>query len=251
MSIVYQRPEVFTNEYMKYCGGCGHGIINRLIGEIIEEQNWKEKTVIVWPIGCSVYADKYFKVDSICALHGRAPAMGTGIKRSCPEDLVIVYQGDGDMVSEGMAEIMHAGIRGEKFTVVFVNNAIYGMTGGQMAPTTLMEQVTTTTPYGRKQENTGNPVHMAEIISQLEGCYYSERVAVTSPANIQKTKKAIKKAFQYQMEGKGLSFVEVLSPCPTGWKMKPADALKHINDIVVKQYPLAVFKDLGRGEKQL
>ena len=177
--------------------------------------------------------------------------MGTGIKRSCPEDLVIVYQGDGDMVSEGMSEIMHSGIRGEKFTVVFVNNAIYGMTGGQMAPTTLMEQVTTTTPYGRKQENTGNPVNMAEIISQLEGCYYSERVTVTSPANIQKAKKAIKKAFQYQMEGKGLSFVEVLSPCPTGWKMKPTDALKYINDIVVKQYPLAVFKDLGEGEKQL
>ena len=249
MSIVYKRPEVFTDEYMKYCGGCGHGIINKLIGEIIEEENLVEKTVLIWPIGCSVYADKYFKADSVCALHGRAPAMGTGVKRSCPEDLVIVYQGDGDMVSEGMAEIMHAGIRGEKFTVVFVNNSIYGMTGGQMAPTTLMDQVTTTTPYGRHEENTGNPVNMAEIIGNLPECYYSERVTVNSPANIRKTKAAIKKAFKYQMEGKGLSFVEILSPCPTGWKMKPVLAIKHIDEEITKQFPLGVFKDRGQEEK--
>ena len=249
MSIVYKRPEVFTDVYKKYCGGCGHGIINRLIGEIIEEENLVEKTVLIWPIGCSVYADKYYKADSICALHGRAPAVGTGIKRACPEDLVIVYQGDGDMVSEGMAEIMHAGIRGEKFTVVFVNNSIYGMTGGQMAPTTLMEQVTTTTPYGREEVNTGNPVNMAEIIANLPECYYSERVTVNSPANIRKTKAAIKKAFKYQMEGKGLSFVEILSPCPTGWKMKPVQAIKHIDDEITKQFPLGVFKDRGQEEK--
>lgn len=249
MSIVYKRPEVFTDEYMKYCGGCGHGIINKLIGEIIEEENLVEKTVLIWPIGCSVYADKYFKADSICALHGRAPAVGTGLKRSCPEDLVIVYQGDGDMVSEGMAEIMHAGIRGEKFTVIFVNNSIYGMTGGQMAPTTLMDQVTTTTPYGRAEVNTGNPVNMAEIIGNLPECYYSERVTVNSPANIRKTKAAIKKAFKYQMEGKGLSFVEILSPCPTGWKVKPVQAIKWIDDVVTKQFPLGVFKDRGQEEK--
>ena len=249
MSIVYKRPEVFTDEYMKYCGGCGHGIINKLIGEIIEEENLVEKTVLIWPIGCSVYADKYFKADSVCALHGRAPAMGTGIKRACPEDLVIVYQGDGDMVSEGMAEIMHAGIRGEKFTVIFVNNSIYGMTGGQMAPTTLMDQVTTTTPYGRAEVNTGNPVNMAEIIGNLPECYYSERVTVNSPANIRKTKAASKKAFKYQMEGKGLSFVEILSPCPTGWKVKPVQAIKWIDDVVTKQFPLGVFKDRGQEEK--
>ena len=249
MSIVYKRPEVFTDEYMKYCGGCGHGIINKLIGEIIEEENLVEKTVLIWPIGCSVYADKYFKADSVCALHGRAPAMGTGIKRACPEDLVIVYQGDGDMVSEGMAEIMHAGIRGEKFTVIFVNNSIYGMTGGQMAPTTLMDQVTTTTPYGRAEVNTGNPVNMAEIIGNLPECYYSERVTVNSPANIRKAKAAIKKAFKYQMEGKGLSFVEILSPCPTGWKVKPVQAIKWIDDVVTKQFPLGVFKDRGQEEK--
>ena len=249
MRIVYKRPEVFTDEYMKYCGGCGHGIINKLIGEIIEEENLVEKTVLIWPIGCSVYADKYFKADSICALHGRAPAVGTGLKRACPEDLVIVYQGDGDMVSEGMAEIMHAGIRGEKFTVIFVNNSIYGMTGGQMAPTTLMDQVTTTTPYGRAEVNTGNPVNMAEIIGNVPECYYSERVTVNSPANIRKTKAAIKKAFKYQMEGKGLSFVEILSPCPTGWKVKPVQAIKWIDDVVTKQFPLGVFKDRGQEEK--
>ncbi len=250
MSIVYKRPEVFTDAYMKYCGGCGHGIINRLIGEILEEENMADKSVFVWPIGCSVYADKYFKVDSICALHGRAPAVGTGLKRALGDDrLVIVYQGDGDLVSEGMSEIMHSGIRGEKFTVIFVNNAIYGMTGGQMAPTTLMDQKTTTSPYGRKEENSGNPVNMAEIIAGLKGCYYSERVTVNSPAHIRQTKAAIKKAFKYQMEGKGLSFVEVVSPCPTGWGVKPTQAIKWIDDFVLDTYPLGVFKDLGKEEK--
>ena len=227
-SIVYKRPEVLTDEYMKYCGGCGHGIINRIIAEIIEEQHLEEKTILIWPIGCSVYADRYFKVDSICALHGRAPALGTGIKRATPENLVVVYQGDGDMVSEGMSEIMHSAIRGEQFTVIFVNNAIYGMTGGQMAPTTLMGQKTTTSPYGREATYTGNPVNMAEIIASIPGCYYSERVAVNSPKSIRNTKAAIKKAFDYQLEGRGLSFVEVVSPCPTGWEMKETDALEWI-----------------------
>ncbi len=242
MSLVYKRPEVFTDEYMKYCGGCGHGIINRVIGELIEEMNLQEKAVFVWPIGCSVYADKYYKVDSICALHGRAPAVGTGIKRAIPDNLVIVYQGDGDLVSEGMSEIMHSAIRGEKFTVVFVNNAIYGMTGGQMAPTTLMGQHTTTSPYGRGEEFTGHPVNMAEIIAGIPGCYYSERVTVSSPANIRKMKAAIKKAFTYQLEGKGLSFVEVVSPCPTGWGVKPVDALKWVDETVLTTFPLGVFK---------
>ena len=249
MQVVYKRPSVLQDAYFKYCGGCGHAIINKLIAEIIEEMDWLEETVMVWPIGCSVYADQYFKTDSICALHGRAPALATGLKRARPENMVIVYQGDGDMVSEGMAEIIHAAIRGEKFSVFFVNNAIYGMTGGQMAPTTLMDQVTTTTPYGRQEENTGNPVNMAEIIGNLPECYYSERVTVNSPANIRKTKAAIKKAFKYQMEGKGLSFVEILSPCPTGWKMKPVQAIKHIDEEITKQFPLGVFKDRGQEEK--
>lgn len=243
MKVIYERPKALTDEYMKYCGGCGHGIINKLIAELIEEEHWEEKAIMIWPIGCSVYADRYFNVDSICALHGRAPAMGTGMKRALENNLVVVYQGDGDMVSEGMAEIMHAGIRGEKFTVIFVNNAIYGMTGGQMAPTTLMEQKTSTSPFGRKEVNAGYPVNMAEIIGGLVGCHYSERVAVNSPAGIRKTKEAIRKAFHYQMEGKGLSFVEVVSPCPTGWNMKPTDALRWIDDVVLTQYPLGVFQD--------
>lgn len=242
MSVIYERPKVLTDEYMKYCGGCGHSIINRLIAEILEEEKLEEKAIIVWPIGCSVYADRYFNVDSICALHGRAPAVGTGIKRALEDNLIIVYQGDGDMVSEGMSEIIHSAIRGEKFSVIFVNNAIYGMTGGQMAPTTLMGQKTSTSPYGRTEQTTGTPVNMAELISNIKGCFYSERVAVNSPANIRKTKSAIKQAFQYQLEGKGLSFVEIISPCPTGWGVKPVKALEWIDEVMVKQYPLGVYK---------
>ena len=242
MKTIYERPKLLTDEYMKYCGGCGHSIINKLIAEILEEEELGDKTVFVWPIGCSVYADRYFNVDSVCALHGRAPAMGTGIKRSLEDRLVIVYQGDGDMVSEGMSEIIHSAIRGEKFSVIFVNNAIYGMTGGQMAPTTLIGQKTTTTPHGKKAETAGNPVNMAELIAGFDGCFYSERVAVNSPVNIRKTKKAIAKAFQYQREGKGLTFVEVLSPCPTGWEVKPLKALEWVAGPLMAQYPTGVFK---------
>lgn len=250
MSIVYKRPEVLTKEYMKYCGGCGHGLINKLIAELLVEMKLEEKTVMVWPIGCSVYADLYFKVDSICALHGRAPALGTGVKRSLgDEKLVVVYQGDGDMVSEGMAEIMHSAIRGEKFSVIFVNNAIYGMTGGQMAPTTLEGQKTSTSPYGREPELAGNPVNMAELMATFKGCIYSERVTVSSPANIRKTKAAIKKAFELQLSGQGLSFVEVVSPCPTGWGVKPLKAIQWIDEVVTKQYPLGVYKDVAKEVK--
>lgn len=248
MTVLYKRPEVLTDEYMKYCGGCGHSIINKIMAHIIDEKNLQEKAIIVWPIGCSVYADRYFKVDSICALHGRAPAVGTGIKRSLEDNLVIVYQGDGDMVSEGMSEIIHSAIRGEKFSVIFVNNAIYGMTGGQMAPTTLMGQVTSTSPYGREEKFTGAPVNMAELISNIKGCIYSERAAVNSPKNIRSAKKAIEKAFRYQEEGKGLTFVEIISPCPTGWGVKPVKALEWIDEAVLAQYPLGVFKDLGAVE---
>ena len=248
MSIVYKRPEVFTDEYMKYCGGCGHGIINKLIGEIIEEENLVEKTVLIWPIGCSVYADKYFKADSVCALHGRAPAMGTGVKRSCPEDLVIVYQGDGDMVSEGMAEIMHAGIRGEKFTVVFVNNSIYGMTGGQMAPTTLPGMKATTAQSGRDVKVNGNPIRISELLSSLDGPAYIERVAVDSPAHVIKAKAAIKKALQYQKEGLGFSLVEVVSSCPTNWGLNAVKAMEFVKDKMIPYYPLGVYKDIKEGK---
>jgi 2-oxoglutarate ferredoxin oxidoreductase subunit beta len=245
MKVVYKKPEILTDACFTYCGGCGHGIINKLLAEIIEEEKLAEKAVLVWPIGCSVYADQNFNVDSICALHGRAPSVATGIKRSLPENAVIVYQGDGDMVSEGMAEIMHAAIRGEKFNVIFVNNAIFGMTGGQMAPTTLLEQKTSTSPYGRKADSSGYPVPMAELISSLEGCYYSERVYVNNPKNITAAKKAIKKSIKYQMAGKGLSFVEVVSQCPTGWGMKPLDSLNWAEEEMTKVFPRGTFKDLG------
>ncbi len=241
MKVLYKRPSALQDTYFKYCGGCA--IINKLIAEIIDEKKCLEDTVMVWPIGCSVYADQYFRTDSICALHGRAPALATGLKRAEPDKLIIVYQGDGDMVSEGMSEIIHAAIRGEKFSVIFVNNAIYGMTGGQMAPTTLEGQTTTTTPYGRKKEVEGAPVNMAELISNIKGCIYSERVAVNTPGNIMAAKRAIKKAIDLQMDGKGMSFVEILSPCPTGWGMKPTLALDYLGEEMIKVYPLGIFKD--------
>lgn len=242
MTKVYKRPVILTDVYTKYCGGCGHGIVSKLIAEIIEEKALCEETIMIWPIGCSVYGDQYFKLDSICALHGRAPAVGTGVKRTNPDKNVLVYQGDGDLVSEGMAEIMHAAIRGEKFTVIFINNAIYGMTGGQMAPTTLMEQKTTTSPFGRSEQFTGHEVNTAELIASMKGCYYSERVSVTSPRNIATAKRAIAQAIDYQNRKKGLSFIEILSPCPTGFGMIPVDALGWVDEKMTRIYPLGVFK---------
>jgi 2-oxoglutarate ferredoxin oxidoreductase subunit beta len=194
--------------------------VNKLIAELIDEMGLQRNGIIVWPIGCSCLADKFYKMDQIMALHGRAPATATGIKRAEPNKFVLVYQGDGDLVSEGMAEIMHAAIRGEKFSVIFINNAIYGMTGGQIAPTTLMGQKATTAPLGREAVNSGYPINMAELLGSLKGVCYSERVTVTSPANVMKAKKAFKKAFDLQLEGKGMTFVEVLSPSICSWKEK-------------------------------
>lgn len=247
MTQVYKRPSVYTDAYMKYCGGCGHGLVNKMIAEIIEEKNLQEDTVMVWPIGCSVYADQYFKLDCICALHGRAPAVATGLKRAHPEKNIVVYQGDGDMVSEGMAEIMHAAIRGENFSVIFMNNAIYGMTGGQMAPTTLIGQTSTTSPFGRSPDNSGQEVNMAELMASMKGCCYSERVTITDPKQMANCKRAIAKAIDLQKEKKGLAFVEVLSPCPTNWGKKPVDALEWISSTMVKKYPLGVFKTPKEG----
>lgn len=243
MKTVYERPRVFTDAITTYCGGCGHGIVNKLIAELIDELGLQKNGIIVWPIGCSCLADKFYDMDQIMALHGRAPATATGIKRAEPNKFVLVYQGDGDMVSEGMAEIMHAAIRGEKFTVIFINNAIYGMTGGQVAPTTLIGQHATTAPTGRQVVNTGYPINMAETLASLKGVCYSERVTLTSPGNITKAKKAFKKAFELQLNHKGMTFVEVLSPCPTNWGMSPMKAMEWINNEMVKQYPLGVFKD--------
>ena len=246
MTTVYEKPRVFTDAITTYCGGCGHGIVGRIIAELIDELQLQEDGLLVWPIGCSCLSDRYYDMDAFMSLHGRAPAAATGIKRADPSKFVLCYQGDGDMVSEGMAEIMHAAIRSEKFTVVFINNAIYGMTGGQMAPTTLLGQYASTAPYGREVVNSGYPVKMAELMATMPGVCYSERVAVNSPANIAKTKNALRKAFKLQLEGKGLGFVEVLSMCPTGWKMTPVKAVDWISDVLSKeeQFPLGVKKDV-------
>ena len=247
MKVIYEPPKVNTGEPTTYCGGCGHGIINKLIAEVVDEMGMAEESIICWPIGCSCVNVNTMKIDQICCLHGRAPAVGTGLKRADPSKLVIVYQGDGDMVSEGMAEIMHAAIRGEKFSVIFVNNAIYGMTGGQMAPTTLLGQTASTAPYGRQTVNSGYPVKMAELLSDLPGTVYCERVTVNTPANIAKTKQAIRKAFELQLSGEGLSFVEVLSMCPTGWSMAPVKACEWIDETMTGIYPLGVVKDEAAG----
>ena len=249
MELVYSRTKTIQEDKVSgFCPGCMHSTVVKLIGEALEEMNLVDKAVMITGIGCCGLHMDYIAYDTITAPPGRACAVATGMKRSNPDTLYFTYQGDGDFASIGLAESVSAANRGENITVIFINNGIYGMTGGQMAPTTLMDQVTTTTPYGRHEENTGNPVNMAEIIGNLPECYYSERVTVNSPANIRKTKAAIKKAFKYQMEGKGLSFVEILSPCPTGWKMKPVQAIKHIDEEITKQFPLGVFKDRGQEE---
>ena len=243
MAKVFEKTKMLTDVPFHYCPGCTHGIIHRLVAECIEELGMQDKAVGVAPVGCAVFAYNYFNCDMMEAAHGRAPAVAPGIKRACPDDLVFTYQGDGDLASIGTAEIVHAAARGEKITTIFVNNAIYGMTGGQMAPTTLVGQVTTTSPYGRNAETQGMPVKMAEMLATLDGAYYIERTSVHNVPNIVKTKKAIKKAFQYQMEGKGFSIVEILSTCPTNWGLSPVEALKWLNDNMIPQYPLGVTKE--------
>lgn len=241
MQVVYQRPKSLTEVPTHYCPGCTHGIIHRLVAEVIDELGVQSKTIGVAPVGCAVLAYNYFNVDMHEASHGRAPAVATGIKRVLPDRIVFTYQGDGDLASIGTAEIVHAATRGEKITVIFVNNAIYGMTGGQMAPTTLVGQPATTAPGGRKVERAGYPVRVAEMLSTLSGPAYIARVTVTDPGNVVKAKRAIKKAFQTQLEGKGFSLVEVLSTCPTNWGMTPAEAIKWLNENMTKYYPLGEF----------
>ncbi len=240
--VIYQRPESFTDVHTHYCPGCTHGVAHRLIAEVLDEMGLREKTIGVAPVGCSVFAYRYFKMDFVEAAHGRAPAMATGIKRVLPKNTVFTYQGDGDLASIGMAEIMHAAARGENITVIFINNAIYGMTGGQMAPTTLPGMKTTSSPLGRDVEMTGYPIRMAEILSNLDGASYIVRRSLHDAANIRKSKKAIRLAFENQERGLGFSLVELLSTCPTNLKITPQDALEFVAEEMVPVFPLGDYK---------
>ena len=248
MAIVFQKPKALTDAVLHYCPGCTHGIVHRLVAEAIDELGVEGRTIGIAPVGCSVMAYDYFACDMIEAAHGRAPAVATGVKRSLPDRIVFTYQGDGDLASIGMAETVHAAARNENITVIFINNAIYGMTGGQMAPTSLVGQVTQTSPYGRDPKLCGYPIKVCELLSELEGAEYLERVTVNSIPHIRAAKKAIKKAFMNQIEGKGFSLIEVVSSCPTNWGMTPQNALKWIEEKMLPQYPLGVYKDRSNGE---
>ena len=241
--VVFERPHALTDVSTHYCPGCTHGIIHRLVAEAIDALGIEGKTVGIAPVGCSVMAYNYFNCDMIEAAHGRAPAVATGVKRALPDNIVFTYQGDGDLASIGMAETVHSAARNENITIIFVNNAIYGMTGGQMAPTSLPGQVTQTSPYGRDTNHCGFPVKVSEMLAQLDGPEYIERVAVNNVKNVKNAKKAIEKAFRNQVEGKGFSLIEVVSTCPTNWGMTPANALKWVDEKMIPYYPLGVYKD--------
>ncbi|MFZ5642041.1 MAG: thiamine pyrophosphate-dependent enzyme [Bacillota bacterium] len=240
---LYSRPQSLTPNRFHYCPGCSHGIVHRLVAEVVDELGLREKTIGVASVGCSVLLYNYLDIDMQEAAHGRAPAVATGIKRVLPDRVVFTYQGDGDLASIGLAEIVHAAARGENITVIFINNANYGMTGGQMAPTTLPGQKTTTSPLGRDVNATGYPLRMSELLATLDGPAYLARVAVTGPSEVVKTKKTIKKAFNCQIQGLGFSMVEVLSTCPTNWGMDPLAALEWAKDQMTAYYPPGIFRD--------
>ncbi|KPJ62546.1 MAG: 2-oxoglutarate oxidoreductase [Planctomycetes bacterium DG_23] len=243
MKIAYQRPKALLDVPTHYCAGCGHGIVHRIIAEIIDEWNLRERTIGLAPVGCAVLAYVYLDIDMSEAAHGRTPAVATGLKRAMPDKIILSYQGDGDLAAIGTAEIIHAANRGENFTTIFINNAVYGMTGGQMAPTTILGQTTATSPYGREAKREGHPLRASELLAGLEGTAYIERVSVSSPANIRKTKRAMQKAIKTQAEGRGFSLVEILSPCPTYWHMDSVEAMKFIDEEMTKTFPLGVYKD--------
>ena len=249
MAIVFEKTSMLCEKPFHYCPGCTHGIIHRLVAESLQELGIGETAIGVAPVGCAVFAYDYFDCDMMEAAHGRAPAVATGIKRVHPDKAVFTYQGDGDLASIGAAEIVHAATRGEKITTIFVNNAIYGMTGGQMAPTTLPGQVTTTSPYGRDVGHCGYPVRVSEMLSTLGGAAYIERVSVHNVPAVKKAKAAIKKAFQLQMEGKGFTLVEVLSTCPTNWGKTPKEALEWLQSDMIPAYPLGIYKDVAGGDR--
>lgn len=242
MKEAFLKPNSIRDVATHYCAGCGHGIVHRLICEIIDELDIREKVVAIAPVGCAVLAYDYWNFDVTEAAHGRVPAVATGIKRSSPENIVFGYQGDGDLAAIGTAEIIHAANRGENITIIFVNNAVYGMTGGQMAPTTILKQKTATTPYGREQKRDGFPLKVCELLSVLPGVWYAERVSIHTPQNILKAKKALKKAFENQIDGLGFSIVEVLSQCPTYLGLSTRDAVKWVEEKMIKEYPLGVFR---------
>lgn len=244
MSIVFQKPKFLTDAPTHYCPGCSHGIVHRLVAEALEAVGAEGHVVGVAPVGCAVFAYNYFNCDMQEAAHGRAPAVATGIKYTNPDNIVFAYQGDGDLASIGLAEIVHAAARGVNITVIFINNAIYGMTGGQMAPTTLLGQKATTCIYGRDAILNGNPIKVSEMLATLDGPSYVERVSVADVPNIKKAKKAIEKAFKNQAEGKGFSFVEVISACPTNWHMTPLQAVEYVKGDMTKIFPLGVFKEV-------
>ena len=246
MAVVFERPKALLDVPFHYCPGCTHGIVHRLVAEVIDEMGIEGETVGVCPVGCSVMAYDYFGCDMIEAPHGRAPAVATGVKRTNPDKFVFTYQGDGDLAAIGTAETVHSATRGENIVVIFINNTIYGMTGGQMAPTTLVGQKTTTSPYGRDKDHCGSPIRIAEMLATIEGSAYIERVAVNSPANIVRAKKAIKNAFECQLAGKGFSLIEVLSNCPTNWGMSPVESMEWLEKNMIPYYPLGVKKDITK-----
>ena len=248
---IFKRPVSLRETVTHYCPGCTHGVIHRLVAEVLDELNLRERTLGVAPVGCSVFAYNYFNCDFLEAAHGRAPAFATGFKRLRPDMIVFTYQGDGDLASIGTAEIVHAANRGEKFTTIFVNNAIYGMTGGQMAPTTLPGQPSTTCPMGRDTAWAGFPIRIVEMLSTLVTPSYLARVAVHTPANIIRAKRAIKQAFTYQAEGRCFSLIEVLSTCPTNWGQTPTEATKWVEDKMVPYYPLGIYKDPETGRREV
>ncbi len=243
MAVVFDRPHALCDVPTHYCPGCTHGIIHRLVAEVLDELSIEGKAVGVFPVGCSVLAYNYFECDMVGAPHGRAPAVATGVKRANPDSVVFTYQGDGDLAAIGTCETVHAAARGENITVIFVNNTIYGMTGGQMAPTTIPGQVTQTTPYGREPQIQGYPVRVCEMLSTLDGTALAARVSVDNPAHIRDAKKAIKKAFENQINGNGFSIVEVLSTCPTNWGMTPVESLERLRTEMIPYYPLGTYKD--------
>ena len=248
--VVFEKPKALTDAVLHYCPGCTHGIVHRLVAEAIDELGIEGRTICIAPVGCSVMAYNYFSCDMIEASHGRAPAVATGVKRALPDNIVFAYQGDGDLASIGLCETVSTAARGENVTIIFINNAIYGMTGGQMAPTSLIGQVTQTSPYGRDPKTQGYPIRVCELLSSLEAPYYIERVAVNNVKNVNAAKKAIEKAFRNQIEGKGFSLIEVVSACPTNWGMTPQKALQWVEDKMIPYYPLGVFKDRGAEAKE-